>query len=275
MRNGKLRKILSLILAMLMLASLLTACVEEEESRASKKTKKTSSAVEETAKATEPTKENFEQYETEPTFPEPTDEPYSQDDIEPINTSRVAFGEINGRTYTNTYAGFGCTLDSAWSYKSAQELQDLTGYVTGEMFEGTQFENLTKKYPQFTDMLAENPGELTSVNVLFQKLDDATSHAYSLLNEEQLIDLMLSQSETLKQSYAQMGIEVEKFEKVSVTFLDQKRTALAMTSKMYGMPYFTLQLFDYKSDSYSIYLTFASFNQNKTADMLDLFFAVN
>ena len=63
-------------------------------------------------------------------------------------------------------------------------------------------------------------------------------------------------------------------ESVKVSFLGQERTALKTEYTMEGVPYYTLQLFDFDLGQYSITLTLASFVEDNTADLLDLFYAV-
>lgn len=63
--------------------------------------------------------------ETEATEPEaPTEFEGTEQDEHPLS-----LGRLEGGIYTNTYAGFGCELDSSWTFYSAEELQDIPSSV--------------------------------------------------------------------------------------------------------------------------------------------------
>lgn len=194
-----------------------------------------------------------------------------QDTTPAENTSYL--GRMEGGIYENTYIGYGCKLDSNWTFATAEELQDLPEN-TAELFKDTELEANLAKYTQITDMMAENVNDLTSINILYQKLDLATRAAFTGLNEDAIADAILEQSETWKSSFAQAGIEVASFEKVKVTFLGEEHTAILMTSTMQGVPYYTLQIQDYTLGQYGVTLTLASYMENKTESLLDLFYAV-
>ena len=38
----------------------------------------------------------------------------------PVVEKEVSLGRMEGGVYTNTYAGFGCKLDSTWTFLSAE-----------------------------------------------------------------------------------------------------------------------------------------------------------
>lgn len=186
----------------------------------------------------------------------------------------VTMGRLEGGTYINEYAGFSCTLDSSWTYYSAEQLQELPANIK-EMLEGSEMGESMDPLTQFTDMLAENVDMMTTVNVLYQTHSLEERVAFAMLSEEQLVDSLLQQQDSLIAAYAQAGIEVESMEKVTVTFLGQQRWALRTSSTMQDVPYYTLQLFDYGLGRYSITLTLASFVEDNTTDLLSLFAPVS
>ena len=77
-------------------------------------------------------------------------------------------GRLEGGVYTNSYTGYGCNLDSSWTYYSAEELQDMPEAVK-EAMEGSELGDSIDTLNQFTDMMAENVEALTTMNVLYQK----------------------------------------------------------------------------------------------------------
>lgn len=184
----------------------------------------------------------------------------------------VSLGRIEGGTYINNYAGFGCELDSNWSFYTAEELQELPSNIT-ELLEGSEL--VGEDMPlQISDMKAENANDLTSVNILYQKLSMQDRLLYLNRSEEDVIDATLANSDLMISAYEQMGLIVDSMEKVTVTFLGEERVALRTASTWDGIPYYTLQLFDYHAGEYSVTTTFASYLEDNTESLLDLFFPV-
>ena len=184
----------------------------------------------------------------------------------------VSLGRVEGGTYTNKYVGFGCELDSEWAFYTAEELQELPENVA-ELLEGSEL--IGDEMPtQITDMMAENVTDLTTINVLYRKLSMQERLSYLALDEEAIIDGILTQSSTMTDAYAQAGIMVDRMEKVTVTFLGKERTALWMAASIQDTPYYTLQIYDYNLGNYAVTTTLASYVEDNTESMLDLFFAV-
>lgn len=256
MKNRK----LTLALVLLLVASMLTGCGGDEPVPVT--------GIEapsiETTTAEAPTTEA-------PTTEPPATEPPA---TEPLPDNTLALGRVEGSTYTNTYAGIGCELDSGWTIYTADQLQEMPA-ITQEMFEGTELEAAMANVTQFTDMMAENVEQLTTVNVLFQKLDMNQRMAYAMMDEEEVLEATMLQKDVMIQAYAQGGINVDTMEIVTVTFLGQEHYALKTVAEMNGVPYYCLQTFDFWLGEYSVTITFASFLEDKTESLLDLFYPVD
>lgn len=187
----------------------------------------------------------------------------------------LKLGRAEGNVYTNEYIGYACELDADWVIYPAEELQELPDNIS-EALSDTEAGDVLEGVQQITDMLAENVSDMTTINVLFQKLSLQERLVYSAMDEKEILELTLEQSEEmLQEAYAQMGIEVEGFEIVSVSFLGEERTALKMTSQLQGVPYYTLQIYDYDLGEYFATTTLASFNEDNTESLLDLFHAID
>ena len=186
----------------------------------------------------------------------------------------VSLGRLEGGVYTNSYAGFGCTLDSSWTFYSAEELQELPENVN-EVLKDTEIGDSLEGVEQITDMMAENTEMLCSMNVLYQKMDAQTRLVYAMMSDEAIADAMLTQSDTMIAAYAQAGMDVTSMEKVTVSFLGDERIALRTEGTMQDIPFYMVQLFDFDQGSYSITMTFTSYLEDKTADMLELFYEVD
>lgn len=182
----------------------------------------------------------------------------------------VSMGRLEGGTYINDYAGFACELDGNWTYLGAEELQDMPENVR-EMIEGSELGDQLDTMNQFTDMLAENVDQMATINVLYQKHTMQERLAYAVMDETQIMDSLLEMQDKLIEAYNQAGYAVDSMEKVTVSFLGEERVALHTAMHMQDVPYYTLQLFDYHLGQYSVTLTLASFVEDNTESLLELF----
>jgi len=186
----------------------------------------------------------------------------------------VSLGRMEGGVYTNTYAGYGCKLDSNWTFATAEELQDLPDDMK-ELFADTQMSDAVNNYQQIIDMQAQNTQDLLSVNVTYTKLDLQSKIAYALMSEEDAIDSVLAQEDLLITTYQQMGIENAALKKDTVTFLGEEHTVARMSASIQGVPYYTLQIMNYKLGNYGVTLTLGSYGEDKTDSLLELFYKVD
>ena len=188
----------------------------------------------------------------------------------PVVEKEVSLGRMEGGVYTNTYAGFGCKLDSTWTFLSAEELQQLPENVA-EMFKDTE---MATDLTQISDMMAENVDEMITMNVLYTKVPMAERVLYAAMSDEEVVDATLAQKDAMISAYEQAGLHVDSMEKVTVWFLGEECAALHTACTVEGYPYYILQIFDYHLGQYGVTLTLSSYIEDNTASMLDLFYAV-
>lgn len=198
---------------------------------------------------------------------EPTTEPATEPAEEESNLS---MGRLEGDTYINEYAGFICKMDDSWQFYSAQELQELPEQIS-EATKGSELNKLLNGLSQFTDMMAENTTELVSVNMVYTNLTAQMQAVTGYMDEETAIDMVLQQAETLEAYYSAAGITVYSMEKVKVNFLGEEHFAVYSVMDLQGIPYYTLQLMNYSLGEYGLTLTLASYVDDKTTDLLELF----
>ena len=265
-RIDDMKKRMILPTAMLALALLACGCAKDEppvSGQIEPNPTQSSTVVATTAPATVLTQSAVEE-----TVPAETTEALQNTDQE-----SAALGRLEGGTYTNSYAGYGCQLDESWVYYSAQELQTLPDNVE-ELLADTELAEGMAQITQIMDMQAENADELATINVLYTQLGLQERLAYMVLSQEEVVDSVLAQKDTLVQSYAQMGLEVSSIEKVQVEFLGQEYWAMKTQAMTQGVPYYTLQIMDYTVGQYGVTLTVSSFVEDKTQQLLDLFYVV-
>ena len=103
-------------------------------------------------------------------------------------------GSVNGGTYTNEFAGIGCTLDETWTFYTEAQIAEINGFLT----EGTSDEDmrqLMEENQSVYDMYASSTDGLMTMNVVFQNMGllfgtTMSAQDYVELSAEQLPDAM-------------------------------------------------------------------------------------
>lgn len=194
------------------------------------------------------------------------------DDTVPEEDNDFSLGTMQGGTYENAYVGYGCTLGPNWAYKTAEELQDISG-LTKDIFEEGGVD--VSSFNSVVDMMAECTDPLASININYTALSAQERVAHRMAGEEGLVDGTLQQKDMLISTYAQAGIEVSAMEKVSVTFCGEERWAIHTTASIQGTPYYILQLFDTNIGPYYVTLTLGAFVEDTTPQLLELFYSLD
>lgn len=194
------------------------------------------------------------------------------EDTQPEEDNDFSLGTMQGGVYENAYVGYGCTLGENWTYKTAEELQDISG-LTKDIFEQGGVD--TSAFNQVLDMMAESTDPFASINIQYTALSPQERLAHRLAGEEGIIDGTLQQKDLLISTYAQAGIEVSAMEKVSVTFCGEERWAIHTTASIQDMPYYILQLFDTNIGPYYVTLTLGAFVEDTTPELLELFYSLD
>lgn len=241
------KKLISLLLALAMVMSL-AACGSTAESP-----KGEVKPLEQTEDTTEKQDEQ-----TQPT-----------EEAQPTEDNSFSLGAMQGGIYENAYMGIGCTLDENWVYKTAEEMQDISG-MTKEMFEGSDLD--LSAYDQILDMMAECTDPMASINIQYTALSAQDRLFHAMAGEEGLIDATLEQKDMLISTYAQAGIEVSAMEKVTVEFCGEEHFAMHTTASIQGMDYYILQLFYTNIGPYYVTITLGAFVEDTTPQLADLFY---
>lgn len=207
--------------------------------------------------------------------PAPATETPAEDDSATEGERVLDIGQFSGSTYTNNYAGFGCTLDGSWVFADAQQLQNITD-VSLDLMEEADLEDYfdTEGLTSITDMYAENSEMMSTVNVMYTKMELAERLSYLTMDEEAVIDTVLSQSDYLVSLYESMGATVISMEKVQVNFLGEEHYAVKTVTDSQGITAYTLQFSDPFKGAYSITTTIISYGEDNTQAVADLFFPV-
>lgn len=199
---------------------------------------------------------------------EPTTAPTTAEGVDP----NLSLGIVKDYTYTNKYMGIGITLDENWQMMSATELQKLPGEVE-DMLDGTLVGEAMKNVSYYMDMQATATldGNVSSMNVVMQKLNTAQKNLYKGKTDDQVIDTTLLAKDSMIESYKAMGMSEIVFTKVQVQYLGQTRTVLRTDAQLYGMDYIILQVMDYNLGEYAATLTVACMGEDHCAELLAKF----
>ena len=205
---------------------------------------------------------------------QPTTEPATEAVTEPREEeSNLSLGRMEGGTYVNEYMGIQCRLDSGWTFYTAKELEQGLEHLD-ESTKGTELNEAMAGIEVFYDMMAENVADLVTINVIYQKLTMSQMLAYTVTSEEEVVDQLLGEEQEMSEYYSAAGITLHSMEKVKVTFLGDEHFALLSTCSIQDVPYYTLQLFNGTLGEYSVTLTLASYVEDNTQNLLDLFIAI-
>ena len=190
----------------------------------------------------------------------------------PVEDKPVSLGRMEGGVYTNEYIGIGCTLDSSWTFKTAEELQELPAQ-TGELLQDTEYADASLN--QIADMFAENSNNGSNINIQYTKLDAPVRLIYATMDYEAFADMIMSQSDSMIQAYTQSGFENVTMEKVTVNYLGEERAAIRTNATIAGLPCYMTQVFEHDLGQYYAVITFTSIMEDTTQSMLDLFYALD
>ena len=175
-------------------------------------------------------------------------------------------GSVNGGTYTNEFAGIGCTLDETWTFYTEAQIAEINGFLT----EGTSDEDmrqLMEENQSVYDMYASSTDGLMTMNVVFQNMGllfgtTMSAQDYVELSAEQLPDAM-----------GTYGFEDVTASVTTAEFAGAECPAIAITATVQDTPMYEL-LVCMKEGNYIYCVTLCSYTEDVTAQMAALFYTL-
>lgn len=184
----------------------------------------------------------------------------------------VVLGTVDGNVYENEYAGFGCEFPETWTLAPAEVLQELPDAVADILADT----DLDTSIPQIMDLYAQDPNAGSSVNVLYTEMPAKERLAYLLMDDNAILDGLLSQKDVLVDSYAQAGMETQSLEKATASFLGEDRLVLQTLCQANGVDIYITQVFDYQlGGKYAVTTTFSGLSQEAVDSTMALFYSLN
>lgn len=235
------KKIVSLILAALMLLSM-TACgskpadVRGEVQTAATEAPKTTEA--------QPSAE---------AEPETTEAAEAEEDVQ--------LGTTASNTYTNKFLKLSCTLDSDWVFYSDEEIREINQIAQDAL--GEKYAEQVKKADSLQDMYAANYENGCTLNITMSRIG-----AMGLvLTPDTYADAAMPQ---LAPALESAGMTDVKIEKGTVEFAGETATALFIQTTNQGYPFFETMVI-LERGGYIVCITSASYIEDTTMDALNAF----
>lgn len=241
------KKLFAIVLAALMVLSL-AACGGEPVPTTVPTT---------TAATTEPT--------TEPSTA-PTTEPTTVPTTVPETTAPVEkdskLGTVEGNTYTSAFLGITATLDADWTFATDEEMAQLRG-MTVEAMTDESLAQMLETSGTVMDMYAMDADGRT-LNVMLENLNVLQTLA---LTEEAYAESAVDQVPAALEG---VGFENVTAEVTQMSFAGQTHAAIKVHAQIMEIDFYET-LVVVKQGNYIACITVASYMEDTTAEVLDLF----
>ncbi len=182
-------------------------------------------------------------------------------------------GTAEGGTYTNEMLGLGCTLDSAWTFASEEEIAATFG-MAKELIEQAETGVELEDAQSFTDLYVYADGGTRNINVQVQTLSALEGGIMGSISEETILDnVMPLLEETMTSAYA--GFGTVTCEKVDASFLGEDHKAISMVTESTDQEMTMYQKQVYLPQGrYVAIVTCTSVDEDTTDELLELFYKV-
>lgn len=175
-------------------------------------------------------------------------------------------GVVEGRTYTSQFLGLTCTAPAEYTYLSDQEIAQLNDLAA----EAVDNEELVKQMReslengnQVQDMYLMTADGLQTVNVMLVKVSakgaTVDMAAFTDMGKEQIIS-----------GYQSMDMTDVEASRETVTFMGQQYEGICATAAFNDVPVTTVQVC-MQVDNYVCVITFTSYVEDHTPEMMDFF----
>lgn len=248
------RRIVSLILAAMMLLSM-TACGSKPADVRGEV--ETVAATEAQIQGEVETTPATEAPETEPA--EEATEPEQAEEAEEVD---VQLGTTASNTYTNKFLKLRCTLGSDWEFYTDEQIRELNQLTQDSLSD--QYAEMVKNADTLQDMYAINNETGETVNITISKMN---LFAGAVLTTEDYADMAIPQLGPALESAGMTDVQVSKD---TISFTGEETTALRITCKVEGFDLFeTMAVL--KRGAYIICITSASYVEDTTMGALNAF----
>jgi len=189
-----------------------------------------------------------------------------QVDASQPDEEELEMGSVNGGTYTNAFAGIGCTLDETWVFYTKEQIAELNGFLT----DGTSDEDMKKMMENsqsVQDMYASSTDGLMTINVVFQNMGLLLG---TTMSAQEYAELHVTQIPDAMEAY---GFEDVAASVTTAELAGEERPAIALTATIQDIPVYEL-IVCLRQGNYIYCVTLCSYTEDVTAQMAELFYAL-
>ena len=195
---------------------------------------------------------------------EPVDDtPVEVIDDTPAPAKELTRGTVNGQTYKNESIGLSCTLPEGWRFYSDEEIAQINN-MSREAFEGTNIEEYLKNDNQLTDMFAQDPNDLSNINVIITS-GGSSMEGYT---DEFIFTMM---KEFYLQQFEGSGLNINNYEVKKTTLNGEEKTYLEMDVEMEGISFKEYQFYVRNGGEYVATVTLTMVNQKPFDEIITWF----
>lgn len=192
----------------------------------------------------------------------PAEEPEEKD---------VTLGVVDGNTYESKYLGLGCTVPEGWNMLGPEQMQEIGDIVNG-MLEDTDFAN----HPVIQDMYAINLDTGAVANIVLSKMEDMERAAMVIMTEEQIVENILANKDTMFEAYKQAGMPVTSIEADTFEFLGEEHHVVKSLYSVEGVDAMMIQVFNYHTGgAYGATITFSGVTEEDIAELAEMFYEID
>lgn len=176
-----------------------------------------------------------------------------------------SMGKVSGLTYENEFIGIGCKLDSAWTFRTDEEIREmnnLAGELAGEEYQAA-IKNATLVY----DMNAVHINGMDNIIINLEKVNPLQ------LAAADLEDVFEQQLPLLKSSFENMGYTNMTF-KIDEVTIDGKTFVALFTSGSIGDYQMYQASIAIKCNSYLASIAITTFSEEMMNTLLESFYLV-
>jgi len=253
--NTKKAKLLSLILAALMM---LSACAggNEGDAETDSKKDKTEKTEETSAESAEKETETVESKAPETAAPE-TAAPETAAPENPVASVTLSVGSVENNVYSNPTLNIKFTMDESWVYEVPTQA-DLEEWLASDP---TTF--------LFFNSMSETT--LSSINIGYSLVDDELKALTSVITNDTMVNALYDDKDTAIAMYEEEGMTDVTMEVGSLTWKGQDISVLKTKCNMLGIDIFMIQFFDVIDDNYYATYTFVSYMVDESAQLISMF----
>ena len=183
-----------------------------------------------------------------------------------IGSKKFERGVVEGQTYTSQFLGLTCTAPAEYTYLSDEEIAQrnhLAAEAVDDEELAKQMRESLENGNQVQDMYLMTADGLQTVNVMLVKVSAKGAAvdmaAFADMGKDQVMS-----------AYQSMGMTNVEASRETVTFMGQQYEGICTSATYTDVPVTTVQVC-MQVDNYVCVITFTSYVEDRTSEMMDFF----